>query len=224
MNCKQARQLFDAYLDGELSPGLATELGAHRVHCAECRRALALMEVSGHLIASDTDPSLPQGILADRLIACMDKEPTRRRGRWRRGLYIAGPLAAAAVIALAFLGVFDYREVRVAGHTERVDDSQRASAGVQDKAGKDPGLRVESVDERLLREWIEQTGANVATKVESGESFQEVLELTVSQLLDILEKSRDESSGEDHYPGAGAEAPLVPVQSVPTDDKEVEDL
>ncbi len=224
MICKQARQLFGAYLDGELSPGLATELGAHRVQCAECRRALALMEVSGHLVASDSDPSLPQGVLAERLIACMDEEPVQRRGRWRRALYIAGPLAAAAVIALAFLGVFDHRESHIAGYKEEVGDSRRSSSATRQVQETEPGRRVESVDERLLREWIEQTGENVATKVESGESFQEVLELTVSQLLDILEKSRDESSGEDHYPGAGAEAPLVPATPVPADDKEVEDL
>ncbi|RME38576.1 MAG: anti-sigma factor, partial [Planctomycetota bacterium] len=53
MRCEDARQLFDAYLDGELSASLRTELKAHCVHCPACRHELAVMELACHLVASD---------------------------------------------------------------------------------------------------------------------------------------------------------------------------
>jgi Putative zinc-finger len=115
MRCEEARQLFDAYLDGELSPSLATELGVHRVRCAECRRSFALLEVSGHIISSDRDPVTVPDDFSERLLACVDVREHGWVAKVRRTLYFVGPLAAAAVIAMAFLGFFDRgRDSRVA--------------------------------------------------------------------------------------------------------------
>ena len=36
ITCQNARQLFDRYLDGELTSSLHTELHAHRLNCSEC--------------------------------------------------------------------------------------------------------------------------------------------------------------------------------------------
>ncbi|MGB0715252.1 MAG: anti-sigma factor family protein [Phycisphaerae bacterium] len=128
MRCDQAQQLFDAYLDGELSPSLQRELGAHRVACADCRRELALLEVAGQLISTDDEPVGLQDGFTDRLMACVD-EGHHRDTRWRRILYVGAPMAAAAVVCLAFLGLFDPagRDTRVAGVKVQNIDDQRAT-------------------------------------------------------------------------------------------------
>jgi hypothetical protein len=224
MNCQQAQRLFDAYLDGELSPALATELGAHRVQCAECRRALALLEVSGHIIASDRDPGLPHGGLADRLAACMDERPIPRALRLRRAVYIAGPLAAAAVIALAFLGFFDHQPAPIIAG-KKIEKPREHAVSAETPPISDAAQHVPSVDERLLRDWIERTRRNVAAKRESGETLQQAFDQTIGQLLDVLEKARDESSDADHYPAADTGTPRGPDTPAPAGDhEEVEDL
>ena len=101
MNCKQAQNLFDAYLDEELTGTLATEFGAHKLSCAVCRRELALLEVVGHVVASDTDMPQLDTAFGDRLLACAtaQRAPVRRPFNWR--LYLGAPLAAAACLAFA---------------------------------------------------------------------------------------------------------------------------
>ncbi len=66
MNCEQARNLFDAFLDQSLSGSLATEFGAHRLACNQCRRELALLEVAGHVIAADSEAPLIGDEFTDR--------------------------------------------------------------------------------------------------------------------------------------------------------------
>lgn len=119
VDCRQAQQLFDAYLDGELSPSLETELGAHRVQCGDCRRALALLEVSGHIIRADHEDVTADSAFTDRLLACMDEPDHSLTHRAWRVASIGGGLAAAALVALAFLGLFDTRQRgKVAGVSE----------------------------------------------------------------------------------------------------------
>ena len=227
MRCEQARQLFDAYLDGELPPALATELGAHRVRCPECRRALALLEVSGHIVASDRDPITIREGFGDRLLACMETPAVRWTRRVRRAMYVAGPLAAAAVIGLAFIGVFDRHDSKVAGEKVEVDappeviESEQRGVG---EAVRQPGAEATSVDERALEEWTEQMRENVRAKIESGESLHDYFDLTVLQMLDILDSRKDGSAGEEHFPGADIRPQPAPDETVPTDEDEVEDL
>ncbi|MCC7291709.1 MAG: zf-HC2 domain-containing protein [Phycisphaerales bacterium] len=108
MNCDQARNLFDAYMDGELAATLATEFAAHRLDCEDCRRRLALMEVVEHVVK--TDEQEPEGLcdaFTDRLMACLPAAPSRRS--WlkdRRRLYLGAPLAAAAAIAFLMYGPY----------------------------------------------------------------------------------------------------------------------
>src|SRR3990172_9471766 len=100
MRCEEAQQLFDGYLDGELSPSLTTELDAHRLQCADCRRALAILEVTGHVLVSDREAIMLESKFTDRLLACVETPGQRRVRQARRFLYVAGPMAAAAVIVL----------------------------------------------------------------------------------------------------------------------------
>ncbi len=227
MRCKEARQLFDAYLDGELSGALATELGAHRVHCAKCRRELALLEVSGHIVASDRDNVELGREFPDRLLACMDDQPIAWTVRLRRRLYVAGPLAAAAVIVLAFFGAFDRREPRVAGQKiERRDAG--AARGLPQPGAVDDVAGAESadvsLDERLLEDYFTRTQRNIEAKRQSGEALQEALDLTVSQWLDILNQQQDASLRQALPPGSDVAEPESPPAKPSTGSEDVEDL
>lgn len=190
MRCEQVRQLFDAYVDGELSASQRTELGAHRLQCADCRRELALLEVSGHVLATDGMPAETSAEFTDRLLACIDSPRRRWTHRIRRGLYIGGPMAAAAVVGLAFLGIFDRRESRVLGHkVERLAAPPAALPGgdTTQPAEGDAADRHASEFFRRLRENVDAM---------------EKLNTTTLQLLESLQRpSPDfdsmESSGRD---------------------------
>jgi len=202
MRCKEARQLFDAYLDGELPPTLQAELGAHRIQCAECRTALALLEVSGQILASDRDDIVLGADFADRLLACMAAPRPRRLTQVKRALYYAAPLAAAALIVLAFLGVFD-RANGTGGQRLQVAGQEDSNPN----AGLAPAAELQVPDaptrpEQRLERWIRQTQETGEAKRQSVESLQRVLDLTIGQWLDILEEAKDPSASEDHFPGA----------------------
>lgn len=209
MLCEQAEQLFDAYLDGELSDALATELGAHRLKCPNCRRALALLEVTGHIIGSDKEPAGLSELFSDRLLACVDDQKSQRTVKLRRALYIAGPVAAAALIVLAFAGFFDGRGVaKVAGVKEiktQSDAGDSLAPGKRDAAS----YTKEGADLALSR-WIEQTRRNVDAKRRSGETLRHALDATLRETLDFLE----EGEGFDaHAPGSDLPPSDAPAES-----------
>ena len=101
MDCKQAQNLFDAFLNGELSGSMATEFGAHRLKCERCRRELALLEVAGHVIASDTDTPSLDAEFTDRLLACAVKAQRPWYRQPRTLIRAATPVAAAACLVFA---------------------------------------------------------------------------------------------------------------------------
>lgn len=105
MNCWDSEQLFDAYLDGQLSGTLRVELDAHRLRCARCRKALAMMDACAHVISTDeANASVSEGF-TDRVmaaIAARQAAPVRTTGSsWftasRRRLFVAAVAQAAAV-------------------------------------------------------------------------------------------------------------------------------
>lgn len=104
ITCQHARQLFDRYLDGELSPSLQAELHAHQLSCSACQTELAMLEACGDVIMLDRrrEPKLSDSF-TDRVLlarrAQLASQPRRRN--WARTLVVvASPLAAAASIAL----------------------------------------------------------------------------------------------------------------------------
>ena len=224
MRCEQARPLFDAYLDGELSPALATELGAHRVRCSECRRALALMQVSGHVIKSDPEEATVQEGFTDRLLACMDEPEPRWTYRFRRAIYVGAPLAAAAVIAMAFLGVFDRGETRVAGELVLGPEPVPAPTEQVTPEPESPQSPADEVAARRLEEWLKTTQHNVDTKQKSVQSLQESLDLTITQWLDILNSRKTGPEGETHYPGSEELAKPNGEKPASEESDDVEDL
>jgi len=209
MRCEQAQQLFDAYLDGELSLSMRTELGAHRLRCADCRRALALLEVSGHVIESDVEPAVLRNDFTDRLLACVQPHMESRFTRVRRWIYVGGPLAAAAVIALAFVGVFDRGNGKVAGVKLLAPNASTEIKSAEVPALPDAaeGRTVTEVDpvdvaaQRALDEWLSQTQSNLERKGESVRSLQHYFRQTILQQLDILD-SRKTAGEETHFPGS----------------------
>lgn len=195
MTCNQARHLFDVYLDGELSGSLGTELAAHRVACAACRRELALMEVAGHVIRVDSDgPTLSDGF-SDRLLACMDEPPSGSLVRFRKVvLWTGGALAAAAVLALMFNLVAGPGE-RIAGFTEQIsEDSNGATSGANADATKADRQTPAQADDvaRRLQEGVSGSGQRVL-------ELKDLTDKTIMQLLDELgldsELSGDDDGG-----------------------------
>lgn len=214
MRCDQAQLLFDAYLDGELSPSLQRELGAHRVSCSECRRELALLEVAGQMIATDDEPVGLQDGFTDRLMACVD-EGHHRDTRWRRMLYVGAPMAAAAVVCLAFLGFFDPGggPTLVAGKKQSAKPTLSSNAVVRNSPELDD-VRADHENAAVLgasgiydaKGGVETAGGtahstavaveydrlvddircNVNNKKHHVESLRDSLDLTIRQWLDML--------------------------------------
>ena len=174
MRCEQAFELFDAYLDGELSSTMASELDAHRVQCAECRRRLALLEVSEHIVSSDRDPVALRADFTDRLIACMETAPLPVGLRVRRWVYVAAPLAAAAVVGLALLGLFDHRPRGVtAGVTVEMDDLDVMAVPAVEAA---PGTSVDPAD-TAFEAWYSLLRVRLESKRQSVESLQQAIDI-----------------------------------------------
>ena len=240
MDCAQAHQLFDAHLDGELSPALATELGAHLLQCPKCRQALALMEVSTHIIASDSEPTRLSPGFQDRLLTCMDRRPRGLFARTRRIAYVALPLAAAAVVALAFLGVFD-RQGQVAGE---FDVAQEPPPVVETVATTEPvtspedevgdmllllpdataGLEGVPPGGQALERWIRQWQDNLDATRHSGDAIKQGVDQTIIQLLESLRNAQDAGAGLDHFPGSETTPALGTDDAGDEADEDIEDL
>ena len=146
MTCSQAKNLFDVYLDGELSGSLGTELAAHRVACAACRRELALMEVAGHVIRVDSDgPTLSDGF-SDRLLACIDEPPSGSFLLFRKVvLWAGGGLAAAAALALMFNLLTGPGE-RIAGSFEEISEDANVETSDAEATKADPKTHAQADD------------------------------------------------------------------------------
>ena len=66
IDCRQANNLFDVYLDGELGGSLTTELHAHVLACDDCRLELALHKAGGDVVAADRAASTECGLYRSR--------------------------------------------------------------------------------------------------------------------------------------------------------------
>lgn len=215
MRCEEARQLFDIYLNGELSSRMATELHAHRVQCSNCRRELALLEVSGHVLQVDRDRVSLDVNFTDRLMACMEAPRSVWTKRLRWATYVGAPLAAAAVVALAFLGVFDTNGV---GHVAGV------STSVEEVLGQPPVPSVlgdAPVPEKKptpahpsLDEWFLRVQSDVEAKRRDGQTLDRAVDLTILQLIDILEEAKKGPEQQDHFP-VGSDSEGRPLENPP---------
>ena len=207
MDCQQACNLFDAYLDGELSPALATELHAHRLQCASCRQELAVMEVAGHVIASGGDePALEAGF-TDRLLACLQPQ-VRKPHAGRTWIFRIGGVAAAAACLALLIGYLSQPEPRVAGTRVGLVDAGPgvAQPGPPERADiPSPGLdRAAIALSRTLEDAVRETH-------ESSDSLVHLGRMTLLQMVEALqleelrESDAPYESWPDDTPGEDAE-------------------
>lgn len=230
MNCREAREYFDAYLDGELSSTLSTELGAHRLRCADCRRRLALLEVTGHIIASDRDPVALDDAFTDRLLACMDEPRTQPRWRMiRRYITIAGPIAAAAVVVFALMGGFAPR----AGNkvASEIVTADRAASDLDNEAlfeelAAPPSTTDAPPDGRAkeVNRFLEQVNNRVTAKRQAGEYVQKIIDLSIIQLLNIVNPTGGVEVVEETPSESLLSAPANVYEGAENDAEPIEDL
>jgi len=104
MNCVEAEQLFDAYLDNELSGSLRLEFDAHRLRCPQCQRKLALLEACEQVLAAERTPALSDDF-TDRVMARILERQNAPATRVSRRLYIgaASGIGIAAALTMAVI-------------------------------------------------------------------------------------------------------------------------
>ncbi len=207
MDCKQARNLFDAYLDGELSAGLATELHAHRLGCASCRHELAVMEVAGHMIASGADDPRLEADFADRLLACLEPEIQRPSPLRTWVFRIGGVAAAAACLALA-VGYLSRPDPQIAGWVGQADrgTTQQSVAPAIMPSEPSPGLDQAALTlRRTLEEAVRETQQSSTSLVHLGRMT--LLQMVEALQLEELRESdgpheswREDAPGDDADP------------------------
>lgn len=128
ITCQHARQLFDRYLDGELSSSLQAELHAHQLSCSACQSELAMLEACGDVVALDRCEPRLSASFTDRVLSARQAQLSRRPRRWgRRVLVVGSPMAAAASILLAVMLIMP--------STQQQASTEGVVAGVVDFAG-----------------------------------------------------------------------------------------
>lgn len=216
MDCDQARNLFDAFLDGELSPSLATELASHRLTCEDCRRALALMEVVEQVVKCDEDIE-PIGLcegFTDRLLACIEQPEAKRAPllshRW---LAFGVPLAAAAL--LAFLLMIPGRGPEthhVLGKTEVGEPVPNAT----DKPSAPP-LDPDNVQD-AWQHWLQDLQDQWDADRTGGQHLRRALESTAEQWLNVDSGDNGEgASATDPAPSQEPESTTPADPNAPAD-------
>jgi hypothetical protein len=221
MNCQQARNLFDAFLNGELSDGLATELAAHRLQCPACRHELALLEVAGHVMRSDPDEPTPPADFTRRLMACLEAPrpiPLYRRAKvvWAVGSVMAAAACIAFVVTLS------------AGPEERVKGARQDYNGpvtTPEKSGtpKKAAADIDAVTEAFQRR-LEQETLNAHKAVDSLEKAGRRTILNTIQALQT--KPEVEETDRLEPPAERADAPDDARTAPDTEDDadQIEDL
>ena len=178
ITCQHARQLFDRYLDGELSPSLQAELHAHQLSCSACQTELAMLEACGDVIMLDRrrEPKLSDSF-TDRVLmarrAQLASQPRRRN--WGRTLVVVGaPLAAAASIALCLTLMWPSAPQRqpktdVAVRVEMPPGSTTAVYGGSSAQGNpDPNLPATQMPSSALMESLLTTVVERSTQTVEG--------------------------------------------------------
>ena len=101
ITCKNAKQLFDRYLDAELSASLQAELHAHQLNCSVCQQDLAIFEACGDVIRMDAREPRLDASFTNRVMLGYAAQRRSQRPRWQRvTMWAGGGLAAAASIVL----------------------------------------------------------------------------------------------------------------------------
>ncbi len=104
MNCNEAEQFFDAYLDDELSGSVRLEFDAHRLRCPVCQQKLAMMEACEHIVARDARLPLLSDDFTDRVMGAINNQRViKLRSRRRFVIAAATIMQAAAILVIALV-------------------------------------------------------------------------------------------------------------------------
>src|SRR5207253_731506 len=101
MDCPQALDLVDGYVDRELEASATSELNAHLAHCAACREAFDEHAALAAAIRKNASHHRAPQALRERVRASVAGErdtPPRARFTWPRWLQLGGVAAATAVV------------------------------------------------------------------------------------------------------------------------------
>jgi hypothetical protein len=102
MNCSEAEQFFDAFLDGELAGSLRLEFDAHRLRCPACQQKLAMVEACEHILARDSRVPTPRHDFTDRVMKAISQRRVIKLHARRRRIAIA----ASILLPAAMIGLF----------------------------------------------------------------------------------------------------------------------
>jgi len=176
ITCRHAHQLFDRYLDGELSSSLQAELHAHQLACSSCRSDLALLEACGDVVAGDRREPVLGEAFTERVMQAyrMQQRPVRRS--WGRVLVLFGsPAAAAASIVLAVTmiaptapprtgreGITAGREVAVSAAVQGMQiPTRQLTARDREALARTPKMEAAGIVEKLVGPLVEQTWKSI---------------------------------------------------------------
>ncbi len=103
LTCRNISQLHNAFVDGELSPGLTAEVHAHLLQCPACQQQIEMLRAVGDVISKDHPiPQLDSGF-AQRVVAAIPKNvliPARRPFVWRLVTRASLPAVAASLLLM----------------------------------------------------------------------------------------------------------------------------
>lgn len=102
MNCEHYLDLISGHLDGCNSEAEEIELSQHLAQCEACGTLLRQLEENRQLFAGSTVQ--PPEDLQLRIMDAVKKEPKKASKKRFYTSFVAGGLAAAALLALVFLG------------------------------------------------------------------------------------------------------------------------
>jgi len=179
--------------------------------------------VSEHVLASDEDPVSLRVDFPERLIACMERPGLRWTERIGRAVYVVVPIAAAALIALAFMGFFDgRRDTEVAG-ARVIAPGARSIAG---KPAVSPPASAHPIgfQDPALESWWGQVRTNLETKRESVESLQTAFDQTLLQPLNALEQATKHPAPAPADPEPVEEEAEIPESETDRPAEDIEDL
>lgn len=197
IECRQANNLIDAYLNEELSASWTAELHAHLIACPRCSRELALLDACGDVIATDRIGPVPSDGFADRVLAAsreMLSQGARARRRGPFSVWAGAGLAAAAVLALIALPLATVERAGTLILREQVSIGEVDSAELPKNLAQKAML--EYMVETIRTQTSELEGSDAiapfpiseSEAIESGDTEAASIETPVDELRQILER------------------------------------
>jgi len=132
MNCSEAEQFFDAFLDGELAGSLRLEFDAHRLRCPVCQQKLAMMEACEHIVARDTHMPAPPEDFTDRVMKEIGQRRVIKLHVRRRRIAVAASILVPAAMIVLFAIVWPFSMDSGSGDGAAVVDAGTVSPALEE--------------------------------------------------------------------------------------------